>query len=507
MSGFVPIVCHDRYARHYSRCVRIDDGSASPQESSFLCRDDIQSGRSHEVLPGFLHLRLGCVLADEEQKQSFRGFASDYDGCPRCDSDDVADLFATDIILLGSLNDCDLNGIPQAFKYLAGTSYVMPTNLALTNMEENGPLYATDEGTVCAQGSETAPTQDNTDMKVEVVPQSSGLSGEIVYFSGGNAADIDLSYDGNEPSDIIALTEAAGISWNFTGPGQGEPDDTRMYAPGGHFLGLSCLNSQTNIKSCINLSRICEVGANMSQRREDVSGMDDDGNLQYTYTVPTGFISGDDIVGEEFRSMFATMNQKRLIATKTNPTTGYKIYDFTYMRPINFNGAFKNISDNAPTLYNGSIEVPEEDSAVFTRVGINPNGTGRDDYDPEERERTQTRTIEDTSIDYYMFRMGLDNEECTRNSQLHLRKFLLSSGSQYYLPQYENSYYFYFGLKAGATALDEFNKEFFSTCDTDALVGTEPTIRLSINDFSICAAEASINVVTNNLETPYPYLR
>ena len=53
-------------------------------------------------------------------------------------------LFATDIILLGSLNDCDQYGIPQAFKYLNGTSYVLPTNLALTNMEENGALYAND---------------------------------------------------------------------------------------------------------------------------------------------------------------------------------------------------------------------------------------------------------------------------------------------------------------------------------------------------------------------------
>ena len=44
----------------------------------------------------------------------------------------------------------------------------------------------------------------------------------------------------------------------------------QLYYPGGHFLGLSCVNSQTNIKSCINLSRICEVGANMSQRKEDV---------------------------------------------------------------------------------------------------------------------------------------------------------------------------------------------------------------------------------------------
>ena len=416
-------------------------------------------------------------------------------------------FFATDIILLGSLNDCDLNGVPQAFKYLAGTSYVMPTNLALTNMEENGPLYANDNGTICAQGSESLPSVDNNASKISVVPQSSGLSGEIVYFSGGNAADIDLSYDGNEPSDIIALTEAAGISWNFTGPGQGEPDDTRMYAPGGHFLGLSCSNSQTNIKSCINLSRICEVGANMSQRREDVSGIDDDGNLKYTYSVPTGFISGDDIVGEEFRSMFATMNQNRLIATKTNPETGYKVYDFVYLRPINFNGAFKNVVDNGGTLYNGMIEVPDEDTAVFKSVGINPDGTGRDDYDYDEYTHTQTRTIEDTSIDYYMFRMGLKNEECERNNQMHLRKFLINQGSQYYLPQYENSYYFYFGLKAGATALDEFNKEFFSVCDTESLSSLEPSINLSVNDFTICSLHGSINVVTNNLETPYQYIR
>jgi hypothetical protein len=43
-------------------------------------------------------------------------------------------LFATDIILLGSLNDCDLHGVPQAFKYLSSTSYILPTNLALTSL-------------------------------------------------------------------------------------------------------------------------------------------------------------------------------------------------------------------------------------------------------------------------------------------------------------------------------------------------------------------------------------
>ena len=181
-------------------------------------------------------------------------------------------FFATDIILLGTLNECDQNGLPQAFRYLSSTSYVLPTNLALTNMEENGPLYATPgSGTICASGSTYVPPDGNNGESIKVVSQNEGISGELVYFSGTQASDIDLTYEPVELSDYIALTEIAGISWNFTGPNQGNADDTKMYTPGGHFLGLSCINSQTNIKSCINLSRICEIGVNMSQRKEDVT--------------------------------------------------------------------------------------------------------------------------------------------------------------------------------------------------------------------------------------------
>ena len=78
-----------------------------------------------------------------------------------------------------------------------------------------------------------------------------------MYLSGAGNTDIaDVQYEEGEESDTIAMTEAAGISWNWTGPGQGEIDKKRMYYPGGHFLGLSCVNSQTNLKSCINLERI-----------------------------------------------------------------------------------------------------------------------------------------------------------------------------------------------------------------------------------------------------------
>lgn len=426
-------------------------------------------------------------------------------------------LFATDIILLGSLNDCDRNGIPQAFKYLSSTSYVLPTNLALTNMEENGMLYATEGHTIC-RGSATSMGADKIEdnkkpqEKIEIVPQNDGLTGEITYFSGGGA-DVNLEYDAYELSDLIALTEAAGISWNYTGPGQGTPDDEKMYTPGGHFLGLSCVNSQSNIKSCINLTRICEMGANMSQRKEDVFDMDEHGNLKYKYTAPSGFISGNDIVGEDFRSMFATMNHRRLLATRTDPETGYKVYDFDFVHPINFNGAFTGLVNVSDSPYNQTIEVPREDSDVFEEMGISTgSGNGRADYDAEETNNTQIRTVESPDVDYYMFRMGLEYEDLTKRSNRHLKRFLgsdsvamnLTTGTRYYVPQYENSYYFYFGLNVGATAIEKFNEQFFSVCATEELVTTNKTINLSVEgEINACSASCDVRVVTNNMVAPY----
>ena len=409
-------------------------------------------------------------------------------------------LFATDIILLGSLNDCDIYGIPQAFKYLSSTSYIMPTNLALTNMETNGWLYA-GNGTLCSGSN----SMKDPNKKVEVVPTESGLTGELAAYANAKDFNYDTNYDGDELSYTIALTEAAGISWNYTGPGQGAITPEQLYYPGGHFLGLSCVNSQTNIKSCINLSRICEVGANMSQRKEDVSSFKGN-DLEYAYTVPTGFISGDDIVGEDFRTMFATMNYKRLLATKTNPVNGYKIYDFNFIKPVNFDGTFKNVVD-VSKLYNSNITVPRENDNIFKKFGI-ALGIYRDDYDAAETVNTQTRTIEDTSLDYYMFRFGLSYDDLKKNNQKQMRRFLITNGNYMYLPQYENSYYFYFGLKNGATAIDEFNKQFFSECENGKLIAGQPIVNISIIDeINMCDGTADINISTVNVETPYRYIK
>ena len=424
-------------------------------------------------------------------------------------------LFATDIVLLGSLKTCDNNGLPQAFKYLSSTSYVMPTNLALTNMETNGYLYANDKNTVCAGKSNQLITDDTTnDNGVQRVSSNISLSTELSMYQNSEDSNIDAQYDGNELSDIIALTESAGISWNYTGPGQGEVNPSVLYYPGGHFLGLSCVNSESNIKSCINLSRICEVGAMMSQRKEDVAYVKDNNGedeLVYYYTAPTGFISGNDINGEDFRTMFATMNQNRLKAVKYNPETGYYYYDFEFVKPINFNGAFKNIVKKGKNNYNFlpegdntlALEITEDDLNRFNGFGINTNFNERPDWDDNEIAHTQTKTYETTSVDYYRFRFGLmDNDLKQRNNKYHKSKFLSSSGQKKSLPQYENSFYFYFGMKDGASAIDEFNKQFYSTCETSLILLKKPTIEAKIEDINICNATGVVKIILDNIETP-----
>lgn len=412
-------------------------------------------------------------------------------------------LFAVDIVLLGSLNNCDTYGIPQFFKYLSSSSYRMPTNLALTNMDTDGALYADDDNTKCI----------DTGYKENGVKEIQGdnltLGNELKYYNGKNndrknsAGDNyeTLDYE-NEGSDTIPVTEAAGVAWNYTGPGQGESSNKKrtLYFPGGHFLGISCVNSQTNKKSCVNLERVCEIGSSISQRHENVRKVTGNENgtgveFKYAYNVPTGLIAEDEITDSDARAMFATLNQRRLIATHTNPDTGYKYYDFIYRRPKGFGGEMNSFVE-AEKEYNTKVDVKEENLEKFN---INL-GKENPDFDPDEPNNTQRRTIEDLNLDYYLFRMGLEYDQ-VKDLAFQKRKFLLSDGT-YYLPQYENSYYFYFGLKDGATALDEFNKEFYAACDSSSIVKRTADVSLS-STHDLCNATGEITITIDNLEPEY----
>ena len=407
-------------------------------------------------------------------------------------------LFATDIVLLGTLNDCDENGIPQAFRYLNNTSYVMPTNLALTTMDDDSYIYSNGEGNVCLSSkskikvNENDPDKNFKDSVRRITPDY-----ESTYNAYSRTENDVITYGEND--DAIAVTEAAGINWNYSGPGQDsvlsgkleEPTDfvnrlfeggnkkfKYLYYPGGHFLGLSCVNSETNIKSCVNLKRICELGATMSQRREELRGYDRfDGSPKYRYYVPTGLITNVDIETATFRSMFATLNHNKLIANEVNEKTDYKKYTFRFLRPDGFDGSLTNYVHMEGSPYNRHIN-QELDGAVkdnsdFLRRMF-PDWSPSEDYDPQEAAYTETRTIEDCVNDYYMFRFGLDN---FTNAEQR-KHYLVLNENGYNLPQYENSFYFYFGLKDGSTALDEFKKQFFSECEPNNIMKT-PTLTVS----------------------------
>ncbi len=341
-------------------------------------------------------------------------------------------LYATDIVLLGSLNDFDDNGIPQAFKNLTPTTYSMPTNLASTNMDEDGYMYSHNgKGSICTRGRTTEPVEPIT---VQTFDNYFQWSKTKEYYEG-------------VPDDVTeyAVTETSGVDWGYTGPNQGSPNGNRFYAPGGMFLGISCKNADVNIKSCVNLARACEIGSSPSSRNHIT--LRDGDNFDYVYTIPTGLISRDEIVSDDFRVMFATMNSNNLNVV-TDPENGFKTYSFVSLKPTNFNGELKD------------LVIGNSDYSKFYNRGESV------DDDETGRHNTQAvyRTLESTSVDYYMFRLGLtelpDRRELTKHYLIYDKTYDNVS-----IPMYENSFYFYFGLHDGSTALDKFFEKFYAPCN------------------------------------------
>ena len=353
-------------------------------------------------------------------------------------------LFATDIVLLGSLVDCDLNGTPVFTDDILSTTYQLPSPLAHTDSTDEGFSYAG----VAIQDQDII--IDDYEMNGEEYKDARRqLSGAFDY--------TDAAIEGTDDGSV---TEAAGIDWGYTGPGQGEVKKTKAYTPGGHFLGISCVNAESTIKSCVNLKRICEIGVWPSSRQEVFNGYDAGNNGMYVDIIPNGLIAKDEIAGENFRKMFATMNQNNL-KTKVNDS-GFTVYDFMYMTPENFGGEF---SKYTKSNYNDPKPLSDLSMARYLAKRGDENDYG-EIYDADDTESNEIsvkpvrRSLDDRDRDYMRFRLGLEKDV---NSAIQT-KYLGSNEYGYYMPVYNNSFYFYFGLVPGSTALDEFHKQFFAEC-------------------------------------------
>lgn len=324
--------------------------------------------------------------------------------------DGVVLLFATDIVLLGSLNDCDINGIPQFFKYLEPTTYNMPTDVLFTDTI----IQVDSEGKVVVNGNN-----------------------DIVYEQ---------------------FTEATGCDWgnlnSFDECGKmGKDTDS------GLFYGIGCSNIELEKKSCLNLSRICEYGVSLDEAKEitllDKINDNPDSEPEEEKLTPDGFVSFDELYNINERSMFATLNGNRL-HTRLNKKNGLKEYDLKFLYTDNFDG-----------LMNGLMR-----------------RSGSCNY-------TSNHNLEYFSRDYYLFRMG--------NKPFYYYK---DNEDNYSLPRYENSFYFYFGIKAGKTAIEKFNSQFFATCENASTA--ESTIKYEVEPNEWCSTDTGyILLDMSNIAKPY----
>ena len=67
--------------------------------------------------------------------------------CEKLSNGKKCNLYATDIVLLGNINKCNIYGIPSEFDNMASSTYQLPPVLVQTNMDSDGILYGFGDGT------------------------------------------------------------------------------------------------------------------------------------------------------------------------------------------------------------------------------------------------------------------------------------------------------------------------------------------------------------------------
>ena len=324
-------------------------------------------------------------------------------------------------------------------------------------------------------------TELASEMKIRVVTENSvSQDTKFLFRNWYIGMTEDESYDGVE----YKITEMSGIDWGYQGPGQSNNSFNDLYYPGGHFLGISCFNAETNIKTCVNLSRACEYGTSFS---EFMSLRNEDGDTFISYQ-PNGLISKKEITNDIYRNIFATLNHNNL--TTVEDINLQRKYDFISKLSYLFDGTLKDHVKNS-AYTSGSIVEPMYDSTSTSEVVYN-------------------NSFEDIDTEYYRFRFGLDNN----NKKQREYCFLVSKDNKKSFPLYENSFYFYFGIDKGNTAYDRLYSDYNSICTND--VNALPAIEVTVVDnneicdplsYDTCEDITDLNgtvlIKINNLESAY----
>ena len=267
-------------------------------------------------------------------------------------------LYATDIVLLGNLNDCNPYGLPKLFANLPSSTANIPFIVSVTET-----------------------VADKTDVEIE-------------DYTDGQSVDV------SEEGTIITT----GMDWGKNGKKNGYRS--------GLFFDLSCTKVSTLTKTCVNLARLSELGVSMDSYNEKQFPNNND--FETVVYPADGMITQYEIDDNDSRAMFASMNHQGFTTMIHNDAYGYDNYKLSYLYPTNFDGF---LGGKAASYSNG-LPIKTYDKANRSYDNFRLGGFGAEDW------------------------------------------FFYNSR----FPLFNNSFYFYFGLNEGRTAIDKFHKLFYSEC-------------------------------------------
>lgn len=357
-------------------------------------------------------------------------------------------LYATDIILLGNLNENNLYGLPQFFKVLPSTTANIP------------PIATIEES---LNEEETKDETSTSDI--------------------GNGED-------------SGTTITTGMDWGARGANQ-----VPVYKTG-LFLDLTCTYAATRLKSCINVERLSELGVNLDMSY-NMSYSNGGNGIQRGIIDSDGFITKYELDDMDNRSAFATLNHVGFVPQAYQDTIP-QIYDGMY-------GSYKP--------YTTQIEDENTNYLVPKFKFIFPTDfDGRMQGTMTNYAKGFEQALFDESDEAYLtFRLGAENsKDSGKNGHYYgrTRHFYHKSGnSEYKMPLYNNSFYFYFGIKKGSTAIDKFNNLFLADCVKDEKDPFVLDVELKAKSYCDCPYKdnfkkdtyATIKVFSDDVQTPYTY--
>lgn len=241
-----------------------------------------------------------------------------YSNSEKLDNDYLIRLYSTDIVLLGSLVDNDINGIPQI-----------------------GDFYPSTTSNIPPMGS----YKPNFDF------DAISLSGSVTQEEFNKTKEI-------EKNDKSLIT---GMHWGYENEGF-EKDNSNFLLNKGLFFGTLSFGSWVVAyslpKTCINVERISELGVSLDM---STWGENDNALVENNFGINDGLITKREIEDEYGRQLFATLNQNTLLVSDENINnfTDYKTYNIKYCCPTDFDGKMNGFINDFTNGYSHDDESVE----------------------------------------------------------------------------------------------------------------------------------------------------